>query len=122
MSITVIRNNYIEAKRLFNQSIAESITKILSGVNGKTELNDNLDIIITDGVDRVFTATPMVSINLRLNNAVADIVAQGDSDMDMLYRIELTPEQTHLYHVLNIHLNALATTASNYGKSNPLWF
>lgn len=48
MNVTVIRNQYLDAKRAFNLSIAESITELLSGVNGQTRLDEDLDIIIID--------------------------------------------------------------------------
>ncbi len=114
MNVTVIRNKYLDAKRAFNLSIAESITELLSGVNGQTRLDEDLDIIIIDGVNRVYTATPLVSINVRLNQPVADIVAQGDYGLEILYNIPLTGEQVELYHKLNTAFYELAQAPNNY--------
>lgn len=108
MNITPIRNQYLDAKRAFNLSIAESITEILSGVSGRTHLDEDLDIVIIDGVNRVYTASPIVSINVRLNQPVADIVAQGDYSLEILYNIPLTPVQVELYHKLNAAFYELA--------------
>lgn len=114
MNITPIRNQYLDAKRAFNLSIAESITEILSGVSGRTHLDEDLDIVIIDGIERVYTASPMVSINIRLNQPVADIVAQGDYGLEMLYNIPLTPVQVELYHKLNAAFYELAQAPNNY--------
>lgn len=118
MSIIVIRNRYLDAKRAFNLSIAESITEILSGVNGQTRLDEDLDIIIVDGVNRVYTASPLVSINIRLNQPVADIVAQGDYGLEILYNIPLTREQVELYHKLNAAFYELSLAPNNYNPPN----
>lgn len=100
MSITDIRNKHLACKKEFNLSVAESITNMLSSIDSTTSLDDDLDIVLNYDANRRYNVMPLVRVALRLNQAVVDIVADGNYGTEVLFTITLTREQMVLYNNL----------------------
>lgn len=114
MNITQIRNQYLENLRLFNLSVANSIREELSGIGSQVYIDETLDIAIIYDENRSYLAKVMVTIDIRLNRPMAQIVTTSDYGIDILMDIPMTSDQMDLYLALAQSTHQLAQAANTY--------
>lgn len=117
MSLTLIRNQYLECKRIFNLSVTSSINDVLSDIGSTTQLNENLDIIINYDKNRTYVATPLMTIDIRLNRPIIQLISVNDYGVEIPLILGATAEQLDLYQRLSESLCELAKSAGNYNPT-----